>query len=71
MILTAGPPVYLTVEVEGVNVPLMTNGVVEPERVMVLSNGSNVPVLIVKTEPTVKFPAAVKVVPTWSKYRLL
>ena len=62
---------YLTVEVPGVKVPLATNGVPEPERVIVRLEASKMPELIVKIEAIFISPAAVKVVPTWSRVRLL
>ena len=50
-------PVYLIVEVEGVNVPVFTNGVPLPERVMVLLDPSRAaPVLIVRMPPTAVVP---------------
>ena len=52
MTLVAVVPVYLTVEVEGVNVPTFTKGVPEPERVIVLDDPSRVPALRLSIEFT-------------------
>jgi len=61
VILVSPLPVYFTVEVEQVNVPVLTNGVPVPDKVIVLSLASNSPLLMVKTLETVIFPAASKV----------
>ena len=60
----APTPVYLIVEVPGVNVPLTTNGVAEPARVITLLEALKLPLAMVKTPSKSKLPAAEKVVPT-------
>ena len=57
--MVAAVPVYLRVEVEGVNVPLMIRGVPEPERVMVLLEALKLPAEILKILETAKSEAAV------------
>ena len=69
--LVGETPVYLTVELEGVNVPARRKAVPDPAKVIMRFAASKLPALIVSTELTDRFPAAVKVVPNWSKVRLL
>src|ERR1041384_3478681 len=51
----------LTVDVDGVKVPLTTMGVPEPESVIVNVEASNVPAWTVNTEATLKLPPPVAV----------
>ena len=69
--LVAEAPVYLIVEVEGTKVPARSKAVPDPAKVTVRFAASKLPALMVRTELTVKSPAAVKVVPNWSKVKLL
>lgn len=61
--------VYLMVEVDGVNVPVFTKGVPEPDNVIVLLDPSNVPAAMVNISDMLISPAAVNVVPPWSSRR--
>ena len=60
--MVADEPVYLIVEVPGVKIPLITNGVPEPERVIVLLEASKVPAEILRTLATFK-SSAIEIVP--------
>ena len=62
MTSVARVPVYLTVDDDGVNAPPTTNGVLEPERVMVRDEALKVPAEIFRIWETVK-SSFIKIVP--------